>query len=98
MIITDEMRQKWEEQEAKWEAESKRVAAAMLAAGSVKAIAALIAEYWSDEDMSLSERYIRIWELEIAARKLDPSLTGDQLFELARAIYKEISQPREDAR
>ena len=89
MIITDEMRQKWAEQEARWEEESKRVADAMITAGSVKAIAALIAEYWADENMSLSERFIRIWDLEIAARKLDPSLTDDELFELARAFSKE---------
>ena len=87
MIITDEMRQEWAEQEARWEEESKRIANAMLAAGSVTAIAALIAEYWADEDMSLSERYCRIWELESAARKLDPSLTDDELFKLARRIY-----------
>lgn len=89
MVITDEMRRKWAEQEAKWEEESKRVADAMITAGSVKAIAALIAEYWADENMSLSERFIRIWDLEIAARKLDPSLTDDELFELARAFSKE---------
>lgn len=88
MIITDEMRQQWAEQEAKWEKESRKVAAAMVTAGSVKAIAALIAEYWADENMSLSERFIRIWDLEIAARKLDPSLTDDELFELARAFSK----------
>lgn len=89
MVITDEMRRQWAEQEAKWEEESKRVADAMITAGSVKAIAALIAEYWADENMSLSERFIRIWDLEIAARKLDPSLTDDELFELARAFSKE---------
>ena len=44
MIITDEMRRQWAEQEAKWEKESKKVAAAMVKVGSVKAIAALIAE------------------------------------------------------
>lgn len=87
MIITDEMRQQWAEQEARWEAESKRIASAMLAAGSVKAIAALIAEYWADEDMSMSERYCRIWELENAARKLDPSLSDD-LYELASRFLK----------
>lgn len=89
MVITDEMRRQWAEQEAKWEEESKRVADAMITAGSVKAIAALIAEYWADENMSLSERFIRIWDLEIAARKIDPSLTDDELFELARAFSKE---------
>lgn len=86
MVITDEMRRQWAEQEAKWEEESKRVAAAMVTAGSVKAIAALITEYWADENMSLSERYIRIWDLKIAARKLDPSLTDDELFELANRL------------
>lgn len=90
MIITDEMRQQWAEQEARWEAESKRVADAMFAAGSVKAIAALIAEYWSDEDMSLSERYCRIWELKKAARKLDPSLTDDDLYELASRLREGV--------
>ena len=86
MIITDEMRQQWAEQEARWEAESKQIANAMLAAGSIKAIAALIAEYWSDENMSLSERYCRIWELKIAARKLDPALTDNDLYELASRL------------
>jgi len=88
MIITDEMRRQWAEQEAKWEKESKRIANKMLAVGSVKAIAALIAEYWADENMSLSERYIRIWDLERAARKLDPSLTDEDLYELAREFSK----------
>ena len=88
MIITDEMRQQWAEQEARWEDESKRVANAMLAAGSVKAIAALIAEYWADENMSLSERFIRIWDLEIAAQKLDPALTDEELYEIARTFSK----------
>lgn len=88
MIITDDMRQQWAEQEARWESESKRIANVMLAFGSVKAIAALIAEYWSDEDMSLSERYCRIWELKIAAQKLDPALTDDELYEIARAFSK----------
>jgi len=88
MIITDEMRRQWAEQEAKWEKESKKVAAAMVKVGSVKAIAALIAEYWADENMSLVERFIRIWDLELAAKKIDPSLTEDDLFELAREFSK----------
>lgn len=93
MIITDEMRKQWAEQDARWEAESKRVADAMLTAGSVKAIAALIAEYWADEDMSLSERFIRIWALKNAARKLDPSLTDDELLDLASQIYGRTLKP-----
>lgn len=93
MIITDDMRRQLEEQEARWEDESKRVADAMLAAGSVKAIAALIAEYWTDDKMSFSERYIRITALKSAAKKLDPSLTDDELIELARRILAVIWNP-----
>ena len=88
MIITDEMRRQWAEQEAKWEKESKKVADAMATVVSVRAIAALIAEYWANEEMSMSERFIRIWDLERAARKLDPSLTDEDLYELARAFSK----------
>lgn len=88
MIITDEMRRQWAEQEAKWEKESKKVADAMTTVGSVRAIAALIAEYWANEEMSMSERFIRIWDLERAARKLDPSLTDEDLYELAREFSK----------
>lgn len=91
MIITDEMQ--WAEQEARWEADSKRVADAMLAAGSVKAIAALIAEYWTDESMSFSERYIRITALKSAAKKLEPSITDDELIELARRILTVFWNP-----
>ena len=88
MVITDEMRRQWAEQEAKWEKESKKVADAMATVGSVRAIAALIAEYWANEEMSMSERFIRIWDLERAARKLDPSLTDEDLYELAREFSK----------